>query len=148
QGDNSGVVCLDRTSGEILWRTDDTADRVIAANHEFLYVRDRQGRFLVYDAKRATDPAHRRTAPLSGLDLSEFNVNIVNTASDRVYLAADNGLIVCMRDMSPKYAAPVRICPEPTINAVPKPAVDTAIPKETEPKMEPEPKTPPEPKTT
>ena len=47
---------------------------MIAANEEFIYVRDRQGRFLVFDAKRATDPAGRRSAPLAGIDLSEFNV--------------------------------------------------------------------------
>jgi outer membrane protein assembly factor BamB len=138
-GDDSGVVCVDRKSGDIVWRSDSSADRVIAANEEFIYVRDRQGKFLVYDAKRATDPAGRRSAPLAGIDLSEFNVHVVNTASDRVFLAADNGLIVCMRDMSPKYARPVRVCPEPTINLAPRETVTTPG-KDGEPKKEPEPK--------
>ena len=93
---------------------------MIGANEEFVYIRDRQGQFLVYDAKRPTNPAPKRSAPLAGLDLAEFNVHIVNTASDRVYLAADNGLIVCLRDMNAKYARPVRICPEPTINPPPR----------------------------
>jgi outer membrane protein assembly factor BamB len=130
QGDNSGITCLDRANGELLWRTDSTADMVIAANHEFLYVRDRQGRFLVFDAKRATDPARKRSAPLSGLDLSEFNINIVNTASDRVYLAADNGLVVCLRDLSPKYDRPVRIAPEVIVNAPRPDPVGTTTPKD------------------
>lgn len=142
QGDNSGIVCLDRAGGELLWRTDDSADRVIAANQEFIYARDRQGRFLVFDAKRATDPARKRSAPLASMDLSEFNVNIVNTASDRIYLAADNGLIVCLRDMSAKYAKPVRVCPEPIVNPVPKPTVDTVAPKDGDPKTDGEPKKP------
>jgi len=144
-GDNSGVVCVDRKSGEIVWRSDDAADRLIAANQEFVYIRDRQGKFLVYDAKRATDPARKRSAPLSGVDLSEFNVHIVNTASDRVYLAADNGLVVCMRDMSPKYARPVRICPEPLVNppgreGVVTPGKDGEPKKDSEPKKDAEPK--------
>lgn len=150
QGDHSGIVCLDRASGELLWRTESSEDRVIAANHEFIYVRDRQGRFLVFDAKRATDPAQKRTSALSGIDLSEFNINIVNTASDRVYLAADNGLIVCMRDMSPKYARPVRISPEPMVNAPRPDPVGTTTPKDPEPKKDPDPmmdpKTNPDPK--
>jgi hypothetical protein len=33
-----------------------------------------------------------------------------------VYLAADNGLLVCLRDAAPKYARPVRIWPAPEVN--------------------------------
>jgi hypothetical protein len=147
-GDNSGIVCVDRKEGSIVWRSEGQADRIIGANHEFLYVRDRQGKFLVYDAKRATDPGNRRSNPLSGMDLREFNVHIVNTASDRIYLAADNGLIVCLRDMSPKYARPVRISPEASINPPPREGVVTPSEpmKEPEPKKEPEAKKEAEPK--
>lgn len=144
QGDSSGVTCLDRATGEVVWRSDDTADRVIGANQEFVYVRDRQGRFLVYDARRPTNPVTKRAAPLGGLDLAEFDVHVVNTASDRVYLAADNGLIVCLRDLNAKYARPVRVSPEPTINAVPKVAVDAVPGKDGEPKKDAEPKKEPE----
>jgi hypothetical protein len=145
-GDNSGIVCVDRKEGSIVWRSEEQADRIIGATHEFLYVRDRQGKFLVYDAKRATDPVNRRSVPLSGMDMSEFNVHIVNTASDRIYLAADNGLIVCLRDMSPKYIRPVRICPEATINPPPREGVVTPPGRDAEPMKEPEPKKGPEPK--
>ncbi|MBX9583619.1 MAG: PQQ-binding-like beta-propeller repeat protein, partial [Gemmataceae bacterium] len=103
-GEDTGVVCIDRGTGTILWRTEKGADRVIGANEEFLYVRDHQGRLLVYDAARATDPAGKRSAPLGSGQFGEFNVHIVNTASDRIYLAADNGLIVCLRDAAAKYA--------------------------------------------
>jgi outer membrane protein assembly factor BamB len=123
-GDHSGVVCLDRTHGNQVWRSDDSADRLIAANHEFVYLRDRQGRFLVYDAKRPTNPATKLSTPLAGLDLAQFNLHVVNTASDRIYLAADNGLIVCLRDANAKYNRPVRICPEPIVNAAPKAGVE------------------------
>jgi len=120
QGDNSGVVCLTRKDGEILWRSDSDADRLIAANEEFVYIRDRQGRFLVYDAVRPTNPKTKRSAPLAGLNLAEFDVPVVNTETDRIYLAADNGLIVCLRDMNPKYARPVQICPPAAINPPPR----------------------------
>lgn len=160
QGDNSGVVCMhrvdgpfmvkdatrpaDRTreynAGDIVWRSDDTADRVIGANNEFVYIRDRQGKLLVYDAKRATDPAKKMSSPLGGIDLGEFNVHIVNTASDRIYLAADNGLIVCLRDMNAKYARPVQIAPEILINRSGYRGVDTKPTKDGDPKKEPDPK--------
>ena len=137
EGDNSGVVAVDRKTGSLLWRSEDTADQILAANREFLYVRNRHGKLLVFDAKRATDPIGKRSMPLAGIDLSEFNIPIMNTVSDRVFLAADNGLIVCMRDLSSKYSRPVRICPEITSNLPPKadglsapPGKESAIPKE------------------
>jgi outer membrane protein assembly factor BamB len=122
-GDNSGVARVDRKTGDVVWKSPSTADRVIAVNQEFVYVRDRQGRLLVFDAHRATDPARRLTLPLSGMDLPEFNVPVVNTSTDRVFLAADNGLVVCLRDASAKYARPIPIGPPPTVNPPPKAAV-------------------------
>jgi hypothetical protein len=129
------VIIRGRASGEVIWRSDSSADRIIGATEEVLYVRDRQGRFLVFDAKNPTNPAKKYSAALAGIDLAEFNVHIVNTASDRVYLAADNGLIVCLRDMNAKYARPVRICPEPMVNLIPAAAVDVP-PGEGEPKKD------------
>jgi hypothetical protein len=129
-GDNSGVARIDRASGDVIWQTETNADLLLAANEEFAYVRDRQGRLWVYDVRRATDPANRRTVPLSGYDFATFNVPVVNTVSDRLFLAADNGLLVCLRDASPKYARPVRMAPEVTINVAPKevPKKDGGVP--------------------
>lgn len=153
-GDNSGVARVDRATGDVLWRTDRAADRVLAVNQEFVYVRDRQGRVLVFDARRATDPATGRAAPLATLDFPEFNVPVVNTVSDRLYLAADNGLLVCLRDASAKYAAPVRMAPDVSVNLssaagaegfkptpAPADAPKDAMPKDAAPK-EPAPKEP------
>lgn len=122
-GDNSGVVRVNRATGDVAWRTERAADRVAGVNQEFVYVRDRQGRLLVYDANRATDPSTGRTAPLTSINLPEFNIPVVNTVSDRIYLAADNGLLVCLRDASAKYETPVRMAPEVTVNLPPRGAV-------------------------
>jgi outer membrane protein assembly factor BamB len=124
-GDNSGVTCLARDNGAIIWKSDDNADRIIGANEEFVYIRDRQGRFLVYDARRATDTARKKSVPLGSANFSEFDVHVVNTASDRVYLAADNGLLVCLRDANPKYAKPMRMWPPPDVNPPKKISVET-----------------------
>jgi len=129
-GDDSGVVCINRETGEVVWRSDDNADRIIGANEEFAYLRDRQGRFLVYDTKRPGGADHKRTVALGSADLSEFNINIVNTASDRVYLAADNGLIVCLRDARAKYAKPMRMWPPAEVNPPKRIGVDSKPPKD------------------
>lgn len=140
-GDDSGIARIERATGVITWKTDRAADRIIGANNEFVYARDRQGRFLVYDAKRATDPLNRYTSPLAATSLPEFNVPVVNTVSDRVFLAADNGLIVCLRDAAVKYRFPVRVAPLVTSNPV-VPVLDPKMPETPiEPKKE-EPKKP------
>jgi outer membrane protein assembly factor BamB len=118
-GDNAGVARVNRANGQVIWRTEPAADRMIGVNQDFVYVRDRQGRLLIYDAVRATDPTSQRAIPLTSMNLAEFNIPVVNTVSDRVYLAADNGLIVCVRDASPKYAAPLRMAPAASVNPLP-----------------------------
>jgi hypothetical protein len=140
-GDNSGVARVDRKTGEVVWKSPSTADQVIAVNQEFAYIRDRQGRLQVFDAHRASDPARRLALPLSGMDLAEFNVPVVNTSTDRVFLAADNGLVVCLRDASPKYDRPVPMSPPPTVNPPPKAVVSGDRPGDTP--MTPSPGTPP-----
>lgn len=122
-GDNSGVSRVDRATGDVVWRSaDPAADRPVGVNGSFVYVRDRQGRLAVYDAARPNLP-DGRSAPLSRLDVAAFNVPVVNTVTDRVYLAADTGLLVSLRDASARYANPVRMAPEVSVNPVPKAGV-------------------------
>ena len=141
-GDDSGVICVDRETGTVIWRSDLSADRIIGANEEFVYIRDRQGRFLVYDAKRATDPARKKSLPLGSANLKEFNINIVNTVSDRVYLAADNGVLVCLRDAVPKYAKAMRIWPAPIVNSPKKVIIESQPGKDDMNPVSPPPKKP------
>ena len=139
-GEESGVTRVDRATGDVVWRTADRgADRVVGVNDSFVYVRDGLGRLLVYDAARA-NAADRRAVPLSGIDVPAFTVPVVNTVSDRVYLAAENGLMVCLRDASARYANPVRMAPEVSVNATVRgrvggvPPGDPAAPKDAPPK--------------
>src|SRR6185312_2319506 len=113
---------VNRDTGDLVWRTDPTADLLLAVNQEFAYVRDRQGRLLIYDVRRATDPLRHFSVPLTGYNFPEFNVPVVNTVSDRLFLAADNGLVVCLRDASTKYVRPLRMAPPVTVNPLPKEA--------------------------
>jgi hypothetical protein len=56
--------------------------------------------------------------------MSAFTVPVTNTVSDRLYFAADNGLLVCLRDASPKYAAPARMAPAVVVNPAAKVGVE------------------------
>lgn len=103
--DRNGMARLDRASGAELWRVprgrgyvfaNPEADRFLAANPKFVYAADRSGRLLVLDRARGTK--------LSGIEVRDFVFPVTNDVSDRVYLAANDGLIVCLHDR--EYARP------------------------------------------
>ncbi len=94
-----GMARLDRDSGDTLWRvprgravveSNYDADEFLAANDRYVYATDDSGRLLILDRRRGTR--------LSMLDTTAFRVRVVNEVTDRLYLAAHNGLIVCLRD--------------------------------------------------
>ena len=90
-----GLARLNRDTGEPVWKIgrDDfapEADRFIAVNPKFVYVTDGRGRLLVLDRKNG--------AVLSHYDIRDYAFPISNADTDRIYLAANNGLIVCLHD--------------------------------------------------
>src|SRR5262249_53688485 len=74
------------------------ADRLLAANPKFVYATDPSGRLLVLDRKRGVT--------LSAYDTRAFPFPVVNEVTDRLYLAANDGLLVCLHDRA--YSKPVR----------------------------------------
>ena len=110
-GDQSGVAKIDMETGEMVWKTESYADRLLGLNDEFVYVRDRLGNLLIYDRKKATDVESRRSTPLAKMSVAGFNVPITNDKTDRIFLAADSGILVCLRDASSKYTKPMRLVP-------------------------------------
>jgi outer membrane protein assembly factor BamB len=101
-----GLARLDRATGAAMWRvprgnrlmeSNVEADRFLAANPKFVYAADHLGRLLVLDRRLG----HR----LSGWDTRDFVVHVRNDVTDRLFLAANNGLIVCLHDR--EYTAPL-----------------------------------------
>jgi outer membrane protein assembly factor BamB len=102
-----GMTRLDRKTGLPQWRiptrgglaeNNATADYFLAANPKYVYALDASGHFLVLD--------RRRGVTLSGFDTRDLVYPISNDVTDRIYLAANNGLIVCLRDRD--YVKPIR----------------------------------------
>ncbi len=83
-----GLVRLDRSTGREIWTNRETV-RFLAANSSNVYALDRLGRFYVLDARRGT--------ALAKYDLSEWTIAMPNEWTDRVYLAANDGRILCLR---------------------------------------------------
>lgn len=123
--EGSGLHRIDRESGRVVWpapnaRGPDVA-RFLAANDKLVYARDRSGRLLVLDRARGT--------LLSTYDLREYAVPFTNDLTDRLYLAANDGLVICLHDHS--YPSPLRYrkppekpkaAPGPGAKPEPKPA--------------------------
>jgi outer membrane protein assembly factor BamB len=94
----SGLYRLLRETGQLVWQNG-TAQRLLAANPKFVYAVDRSGQTLVLD--------QRTGRFLSGYDTHDFVVPISNQYTDRFYLAANDGLLICLHDR--EYATPVRM---------------------------------------
>jgi outer membrane protein assembly factor BamB len=100
--EDKGLSRLNQDTGEPLWniRKNDfnpDGDRVLAVNPKFVYATDRSGRLLVLDRKSG--------AQLSRFDLRDFVFPVANADNDRVFLASNDGLIVCLYDKD--YTTPL-----------------------------------------
>lgn len=89
--DQGGLFRIDRSAGTEIWRNRD-ADRFLAMNPKYVYAMNRSGRLLILDRGRG------RT--LASYDMRDFVVPVTNELSDRVYLCANDGLLLCLHDQS------------------------------------------------
>jgi outer membrane protein assembly factor BamB len=101
--DREGMARVDSATGETQWKipcgrrvatTQREADEFLACNDRFVYATDRAGRMLILDRKRGVR--------LSWLDTTAYRVKVVNEVTDRIYLAANDGLIICLHDRDVK----------------------------------------------
>ena len=97
--EREGMSRLDRETGNPLWRiprgnrllnAQVEADRFLAASPKFVYALDRGGRLIILDRARGL--------MLGRYDVRDFVFPVVNDQTDRLYLAANNGLLLCLRD--------------------------------------------------
>jgi outer membrane protein assembly factor BamB len=86
---SGGLRRLDRRTGQAIWHNR-AADRFVAANPKVVYATDRSGHLLLLDRARGTQ--------VGAYDAREFVVPVANDLTDRVYLAAHDGLLVCLHD--------------------------------------------------
>lgn len=93
--ERAGLYRLSRASGEVLWRNRQV-ERFLSANRKYLYALDARNQLVVLDRGRGT--------VLSTYDLRNFTVPVVNDYSDRLLLAAHDGLLISLYDRD--YPAP------------------------------------------
>ncbi|HZZ80091.1 MAG TPA: PQQ-binding-like beta-propeller repeat protein [Gemmataceae bacterium] len=86
--EGNGLRRIDRETGKEIWTNRDTIS-FVAANHTNVYALDRIGKFYVLDARRGTT--------LAWYDLSNWKIAVANEWTDRIYLAAADGQVLCLR---------------------------------------------------
>jgi outer membrane protein assembly factor BamB len=96
--DRGGLLRLNRANGRMVWQNRN-AQRFLAANPKFIYAFDPQGRLLVLDRARG--------ATLTQLDTRDLVIPVVNEVTDRLFMAANDGTIVCLHDK--QFVQPVRM---------------------------------------
>jgi hypothetical protein len=87
--DLAGLRRLDRETGRGIWQNRH-ADRFVAMNPKRVYATDDAGRLLLLDRMRGTEEGR--------LNVRDFVVPIINDYTDRIYLASNDGLLVCLHD--------------------------------------------------
>lgn len=87
-----GLYCLDAQKGTQLWRAPEVA-KVLALSKSRLYTADKIGMIQILDA--------RNGARLDTLYTQNQNLSLMltNAETDRLYLASDDGLIQCLREI-------------------------------------------------
>jgi hypothetical protein len=99
-----GMYCLDAETGAERWWAYGVA-QFIAASNDRVYVADKRNRIAVL---RAESGARLDTVAVRGMD-----IKLINSQTDRLYLASDSGLVQCLHEL--ELSEPVRhnLPPEP-----------------------------------
>ena len=98
-GGQAGLTRLDRKSFEKVW-VNTEADRLFAVNSTVVYAGDRRGNLLVLDKSRGLK--------LATLDVRSFNFPVQNDRDNRLLLAANNGMLLCLHDRGSRQAELLR----------------------------------------
>jgi hypothetical protein len=106
--DKIGLYRVFRETGEEIWLNKD-AEQYLASNPKLVYARDRQGDLLFLDGHRGST--------LTEHDMRDWTIAVSNEWTDRIYLAAQDGQIACLRHRD--YPLPVINRTQPDLTAPP-----------------------------
>lgn len=95
-----GLARIDRDSGKKMWQNRH-AMKFLSVNKDLVFAMSQRSELMVLD--------YRNGKTLGKLDLSDWTVHMSNIYTDRIYLAAHNGKILCLhsrRDSQPYRSIP------------------------------------------
>ena len=96
--ENAGVYCLSSVNGErIWWRTGPR--QFVGATATRLFVTDSRDNVLVLD--RADGTSH------GTMPMRQFGIKLENNRSNRLYMATNRGLVICLREAGDEHEFPI-----------------------------------------
>jgi len=100
---------LDPATGEPRWTTSTQGGQLVSVTATKVYLRSYNLDLFVIDRKTGrtlVDPGESLVR--AGLNLRDYDLNIVNRFNDRLYFATPSGLIVCLREAGQAQARPLK----------------------------------------
>jgi len=91
------LVCLNRTTGQPVWKRNNVKS-LVSATQRILLAIDRQGQLVAFDRTYGL--------PLGQWNASQYSLPMHNAINDRGYIANSNGVIVALRDVTPAHHQP------------------------------------------
>ena len=85
-----GMYCLEMKTGKSLWFAPEIV-KFVAASKSRVYAADRVGRLVVLNTENG--------ARLDAIDAVSAPIKLMNTDTDRIYLADDSGLVQCLHEV-------------------------------------------------
>jgi outer membrane protein assembly factor BamB len=94
------LTLLNPNTGEPRWTTPTQGGRLTAISGKTVYLRSYNLDLFLVDratGRMVVDPSE--THLRAGLDLREYDLDIVNRFNDRIYFATNSGMILCLREL-------------------------------------------------
>jgi outer membrane protein assembly factor BamB len=89
--EGGGLTCLDNKHGEPLW-TNDAIRRLVGVSKDHVFAADRHNVVQVLSRKTG--------GVLGSLPLSDYTVTPVNQFNDRLYMASQDGQVLCLHELA------------------------------------------------
>jgi outer membrane protein assembly factor BamB len=135
------LTLLNPSNGESRWTTATQGGRLNAISATKIYLRSYNLDLFMIDrvtGRMVIDPAE--TYLRAGLNLREYDLNIVNRFNDRMFFATRSGLILCLRETGQASPRPLRDPKAPPFGYIPPEGIKLTppTPPAAEPGTEPE----------
>jgi outer membrane protein assembly factor BamB len=89
-----GVFCISKNSGERRWKKPYMED-FVGATKNLVFLTDNLGQVSIL--------ASSDGAPIGSLKLKDFSILYGNELTDRLYMATESGLIICLREQNKEF---------------------------------------------
>ncbi len=130
---------LDPSTGVPRWTNWTQGGRLASIAATKIYLRSYDLDLLIVDRKTGrtvVDPGE--THLRAGLDLRDYDLNIVNRYNDRLYFATQSGMIICLREAGQAHPRPLKDPNAPPFGYIPREGIKDTPPAApgAEPKIE------------